>query len=53
MKGAGIGMAVGSGKHTQIITDSEIVSNAFIIPVASHETAANSLNLTATLLAMN
>ena len=53
MRGAGIELGLGSSKPAQLLTNNEIISNAFIILMAGHETTANSLTFTSILLAMN
>ena len=55
LKGAGITKESSTGEKpsAQLLTDEEILGNAFVFIVAGHETAANSLHFCLVLLAMN
>ena len=52
VKGAGITSASSEKQTKQILTDDEIMGNAFVFILAGHETAANSINFSILYLAM-
>ncbi|KAG8629416.1 hypothetical protein KVT40_003281 [Elsinoe batatas] len=55
VKGAGIGSDPSNAEKGtgQLLTDSEILGNAFVFILAGHETAANTIHFSLLLLAMN